>query len=67
MASTIETTEDIIHNYRVERFVELGFEEDDASLLAVAKGDNGFPVDTHYAKRLLAAGCPHKLAVRILV
>ncbi len=46
--------------WRVERFLGLGFGDDDADLLGNSD------VDWHEAAALVAAGCPHAVAVRIL-
>lgn len=48
--------------FRLRRFVDdLGFDLDDAELLAA------HDVDWHEAARLLDRGCPHRLAVRLLL
>lgn len=49
-----------VEEWRIDRLLELGFRPDDALLLAVAA------VDWHEAQRLLAAGCDHNTATRIL-
>lgn len=57
---------DDIFEWRVRRFEELGFDVEQAMDLALAKGDNGWLLDTHYVAKILAAGCTHDLALRIL-
>lgn len=54
-----------IEAYRRARFIELGFTKTQAGILSLAKGDNGFPVDTHKVRRVLEAGCTHTLAFKI--
>jgi hypothetical protein len=43
--------------HRVERFLELGFNEAQAVRLAEARDSAGFLVDTHAVARTLAAPC----------
>ena len=50
-----------VTDWRVERFLELGFTTRQARLLAVAEAD------WHGAFRLLAAGCDLDTAFRLLV
>jgi len=49
------------YNRRYDRLVELGFEPMPAHALAEA------PVSLKQVTRLLARGCPHDVAVRILL
>jgi hypothetical protein len=50
----------LIRLWRREQFVELGFPISDASALAKSSAD------THLARKLVAAGCKHDLAFRII-
>ena len=55
------TEEEIVTSWNEERFRELGFPDTLAELLA----DDG--ADWHQARRLLETGCPHLIALRILL
>jgi hypothetical protein len=50
----------LIRLWRRERFIELGFSLSDAAALAKSSAD------THLARKLVAAGCAHKTAFRII-
>jgi hypothetical protein len=50
----------LIRLWRREQFVELGFSLSDAAALARSTADLG------QARKLVAAGCAHKLAFRII-
>jgi hypothetical protein len=49
-----------IRHWRRDRFMELGFSHTDASALAKSKAD------LHETRSLLAAGCAHGTALRIV-
>jgi hypothetical protein len=51
---------------RAQAFVELGFDSVQALMLAATRNE-GEHVDLEQVRRLLEAGCPHDLALRILV
>ena len=51
---------------RAQAFVELGFDTTQALMLAATR-DEGEHVDLDQVRRLLDAGCPHDLALRIVV
>jgi hypothetical protein len=51
---------------RAQAFVELGFDAVQALMLAATRNE-GEHVDLERVRRLLDAGCPHDLALRILV
>jgi hypothetical protein len=51
---------------RAQAFLELGFDSTQALMLAATR-DEGEHVDLDEVRRLLDAGCPHELALRILV
>jgi hypothetical protein len=51
---------------RAQAFLELGFDSTQALMLAATR-DEGEHVDLDAVRRLLDAGCPHELALRILV
>lgn len=61
----VETTEEKLTEFRVERFMELGFTSIEANKLAVSKGSNGFPISYQKVKEALDMGCTIQLAVRI--
>lgn len=61
----VETTTDKLTEFRVERFMELGFTSIEAKKLADAKGSNGFPFPYQTVKVALDSGCTQALAVRI--
>jgi hypothetical protein len=50
----------VIRLWRREQFIELGFSLSDAAALAKSSAD------THLARRLVAAGCKHEIAFRII-
>ena len=60
MTATAENDELRVTRWRVEQFEALGFHEADAELLAYSD------VDWHEAARLIAAGCPVDIALRLL-
>ena len=51
---------------RAQAFLELGFDSTQALMLAATR-DEGQHVDLDEVRRLLDAGCPHELALRIVV
>jgi hypothetical protein len=51
---------------RAQAFVELGFDTTQALMLAATR-DAGEHVELDAVRELLDRGCPHKLALRILV
>jgi hypothetical protein len=51
---------------RAQAFVELGFDTTQALMLAATR-DAGEYVDLDQVRRLLDCGCPHDLALRIVV
>ncbi len=65
VAGTQRVTGDVLRDHRVERYLELGFELEDASLLASAKDKLGFGLYWAEVKRALDAGCSHHHAVLI--
>jgi hypothetical protein len=51
---------------RAQAFVELGFDTVQALMLAATRNE-GEHVELEQVRRLLDAGCPHDLALRIVV
>ncbi len=51
---------------RAQAFVELGFDSTQALMLAATR-DEGEHVEPGEVRSLLDAGCPHELALRIVV
>jgi hypothetical protein len=51
---------------RAQAFLELGFDATQALMLAATR-DEGAYVDLDQVRRLLEGGCPHDLALRIVV
>jgi len=51
---------------RAQAFLQLGFDATQALMLAATR-DEGEHVDLEDVRRLLEAGCPHDLALRIVV
>ena len=51
---------------RAQAFLALGFDSTQALMLAATR-DEGQHVDLDEVRRLLDAGCPHELALRIVV
>ena len=51
---------------RAQAFVELGFDTTQALMLAATRGA-GEHVELDAVRRLLESGCPHDLALRIVV
>jgi hypothetical protein len=51
---------------RAQAFLELGFDSTQALMLAATR-DEGEHVDLDEVSRLLDAGCPHELVLRIVV
>jgi hypothetical protein len=51
---------------RAQAFIELGFDTTQALMLAATR-DAGQHVELDVVRRLLDAGCPHALALRIVV
>ena len=56
-----EAEESRVARWRFDQFLALGFQRDDAFLLAVSR------VDLHAARTLVARGCPRDLALDILL
>jgi hypothetical protein len=61
----VETTEEKLNEFRIERFMELGFTSIESKKLAESKGTNGFPIPYQKVKAALDMGCTNQLAVRI--
>lgn len=61
----VETTTDKLTEFRIERFMELGFTSIEAAKLADSKDSNGFPISYQKVKTALDMGCTPALAVRI--
>jgi hypothetical protein len=59
---TAETERERVEHWRAEELVRAGYEPNDAVALA-ARHD----IDLHLAVRLLEFGCPHELALDILI
>jgi len=59
--AVVEVEEDKVARWRFDQFRALGFDNDDAFLLALA------PVDLQASRTLMAEGCSHRLALRILL
>ena len=57
----VEVEEDRVARWRFDQFRALGFDNDDAFLLALS------PVDLQGARTLIAEGCSVRLALRILL
>ena len=57
----VEVEEDRVARWRFDQFRTLGFDNDDAFLLALS------PVDLQSARTLIAEGCSVNLALRILL
>ena len=51
---------------RAQAFVDLGFDSTQALMLAATR-DEGEHVELSEVRQLLEAGCPHELALRIVV
>jgi hypothetical protein len=64
--AVIPTTATASEQARAQAFVDLGFDTTQALMLAATR-DAGEHVDLDAVRRLLAAGCPHDLALRIVV
>ena len=64
MAAT--RTPPMIEQQRAESFVELGFNTTQASLLAATRTEGRY-VEAGEVQRMLDAGCPHDVALRILL
>jgi hypothetical protein len=60
-AEALDSEQEVVRRWRREQFVSLGFDTDDARLLADSAADLG------QARRLRRTGCPLELAFRILV
>lgn len=60
------TTATAIEQARAQAFVALGFDTTQALMLAATR-DAGEHVELDDVRRLLDAGCPHELALRIVV
>jgi len=64
MAAVTQTKEEI-HEYRVERFEDMGFTPKEAVRLANMTDSKGFPIDWHSVKKAIDAGCGHVKALWI--
>ena len=53
--------DELVFMWRFDQFQQLGFDEEEAGLLA------GSDVDLNRARSLVAAGCPLTVAVQIIV
>ena len=62
----IPTTATASEQARAQAFVALGFDTTQALMLAATR-DAGAHVELSEVQRLLDAGCPHELALRIVV
>jgi hypothetical protein len=62
----IPTTATAVEQERAAAFIELGFDTTQALMLAATR-DAGEHVDLEAVRRLLENGCPHDLALRIVV
>lgn len=60
-----ETTEDKMHAFKVEQYLDMRFTQKEAEALARATQQNGFSLDYKRVRKVLAEGCSHKLAVQI--
>lgn len=67
MAGTTDITGERVHAHRMEVFQGMGFTEAQSQRLTTAQGDDGWPLDTHRVKKILAMGCTHRLALKILL
>lgn len=65
MAGTSDTTATEIEEFRWAEFMNMGFSDHDALVLALAKGDNGWPLSVHKVRKALGGGCSLKLAMQI--
>jgi hypothetical protein len=57
--TTAESEDDAVLSWRFDQLCLLGFEDVEAVFLAYSE------LDLHLLRRLVAAGCPHQLAVKI--
>jgi hypothetical protein len=64
--AVIPTTATASEQARAQAFVELGFDTTQALMLAATR-DAGEHVELDAVRRLLENGCPHELALRIVV
>jgi hypothetical protein len=53
--------DELVFTWRYDQFQQLGFDEEEAGLLA------GSDVDLNQARSLVAAGCPSPVALQILI
>jgi hypothetical protein len=60
-----EPVRDYLHEHRVERFLELGFSEINAELLALAKDAKGFPRYWGDVAKALDAGLSREQAITV--
>ena len=56
-----EAEESRVARWRFDQFCALGFDNNDAFLLAISR------VDLHAARKLVANGCPRDVALEILL
>jgi hypothetical protein len=64
--AVIPTTATASEQARAQAFLELGFDTTQALMLAATR-DAGDHIELDSVRRLLEAGCPHDLALRIVV
>ncbi|HEX2702679.1 MAG TPA: hypothetical protein VHM72_04530 [Solirubrobacteraceae bacterium] len=64
--AVIPTTATASEQARAQGFVELGFDTTQALMLAATR-DAGEHVELETVRQLLDSGCPHDLALRIVV
>ena len=55
------TQEELVAIWRYDQFHQIGFSDEDAYLLAESD------VDLNRARSLITSGCPHSLALKILI
>ena len=64
--AVIPTTSTASEQARAQAFLELGFDTTQALMLAATR-NAGDHIELDSVRRLLDAGCPHDLALRIVV
>ncbi|MGD0196751.1 MAG: hypothetical protein ABSC56_02415 [Solirubrobacteraceae bacterium] len=64
--AVIPTTSTASEQARAQAFLELGFDTTQALMLAATR-NAGDHIELDSVRRLLEAGCPHDLALRIVV
>lgn len=58
---------DDVTRHRVEMFLDLGFQEDEAFQLAEARGLDGFRLSHHDVRKYMVGGATHAHVLRIFV